>query len=97
MPDVLSMAKNHSRFVIVALYHQDVTINPYQILGAEMEVVGSFAYANSDIEEVIESLHAKSTPIEQIITHHFTLDRINDAFARAKDADCALKVIIDHE
>ncbi len=97
MPDVLSMAKNHSRFVIVALYHQDVTINPYQILGAEMEVVGSFAYANSDIEEVIESLHAKSTPIEQIITHHFTLDRINDAFAQAKDADCALKVIIDHE
>lgn len=97
MPDVLSMAKNYSRFVVVALYHHEVTINPYQILGAEMEVVGSFAYANSDIEEVIEALHAKTTPIEQIITHHFTLDKINDAFAQAKDANTALKVIIDHE
>lgn len=97
IPEVLGMAKNRSRLVIVALYHHDVTINPYQILGAEMDVVGSFAYANSDIEEVIEALHAKSTPVEQIITHHFTLDQINDAFTQARDANCALKVVIDHE
>ncbi len=97
IPEILSMAKNRSRLVIIALYHQNVTINPYQILGAEMDVVGSFAYANSDIEEVIEALHAKSTPVSQIITHHFTLDEINAAFIQAKDANCALKVVIDHE
>ena len=97
IPEVLGMAKNGSRLVIVALYHQNVTINPYQILGAEMDVVGSFAYANSDIEEVIEALHKKSTPVKQIITHHFKLDQINDAFTQAKDANCALKVVIDHE
>lgn len=97
IPEVLGMAKNRVRLVIVALYHHDVTINPYQILGAEMEVVGSFAYANSDIEEVIEALHAKSTSVEQIITHYFTLDKINEAFIQAKDANCALKVVIDHE
>lgn len=97
LPTIFDMAKYHARCVIVALYHQNVSLNPYLITGSEMTVVGSFAYQTEDIVEVIEALHAKTTPIEKIITHHFPLDQINEAFHTAKNAHIALKVIIDHE
>ena len=96
IPDVFSMAKNYARLVVVALYHRNVEINPYQITGAELEVIGSFAYTNDDIREVIAALAAKTTPVKQIITHHYPLDQINEAFAMTKNQNESLKVIIDH-
>ena len=96
IPDVLGMAKNHARLSIVALYHRNVAVNPYQITGSELEIVGSFAYTNDDIREVIAALKAKSTPIKQIITHHYPLDKINEAFAMTQNQSESLKVIIDH-
>ena len=97
LPSIFNMAKSYSRVVVVALYHQNVSINPYQITGAELDVVGSFAYNNDDIRECIAALHAKSTPVKQIITHHYSLDQINEAFKKAQDQNSVLKIIIDHE
>lgn len=97
IPSVFDMAKNYARLVVIALYHQNVEINPYQITGAELEVIGSFAYSNDDIKEVIEALHAKTTPVKQIITHHYQLDDIVEAFEKTKDQNSSLKIIIDHE
>lgn len=97
IPSIFNMAKNYARLVIVALYHNNIEVNPYQITGAELEVIGSFAYSNDDIKEVIEALHAKITPVKQIITHHFKLDDIVKAFEKTKDQNSSLKVIIDHD
>lgn len=97
IPSTLAMAKQGARLVIVALYHNNIEINPYEIVASEMNVIGSFAYQTEDIKEVISCLEAESTPIEKIVTHHFPLDKINEAFDVAKNAPDALKVIIDHE
>jgi threonine dehydrogenase-like Zn-dependent dehydrogenase len=97
IPGVLGMAKHESRLVIIALYHGNIEINPYQILASEMRVIGSFAYQSKDIKDVIQCLEKESTPIEQIITHHFPLEKINEAFDMTKNGKQTLKVLIDHE
>lgn len=97
IPEVARIAKNNSRLVIIALYHNMVTINPLDIVYSELEALGSFAYNNDDIRECIQALKDKSAKVEKIITHHFPLEKINDAFKQAAKADCTLKVLIDHE
>ena len=97
IPEVLNMGKGLSKLVIVAIYHQDVTISPVQFFNSEMQIRGTAAYQNEDIIEVIKALEAKNTPIEQIITHHYSLENINDAFIKTKDTDSALKIVIDYE
>lgn len=96
IPSVLGMAKGGARLVIVALYHHNIEINPFQILASEMNVIGSFAHQNPDIREVISVLKAESTPIDQIVTHHFPLEKINEAFGTAKTGDKVIKILIDH-
>lgn len=96
IPSVLEMAKTHARLSIVALYHRSIAINPYLISCAEIEIKGSFAYSNDDIREVIQALKEKSTPVSGIITHHYTLDQINEAFAMTKNQSESLKILIDH-
>ncbi|OGU00501.1 MAG: hypothetical protein A2X80_10365 [Geobacteraceae bacterium GWB2_52_12] len=97
IPGVLGMAKGGARLVIVALYHHNVEINPFQLLASEMNVIGSFAYQNTDIREVISVLKAESTPIDQIVTHHFPLEKLNEAFGVAKAGKNVIKILIDHE
>ena len=96
IPSVLEMAKTHARLSIVALYHRSIAINPYLISCAEIDIKGSFAYTNDDIREVIQVLKDKSTPVADIITHHYTLDQINEAFAMTKNQSESLKILIDH-
>ena len=97
IPSILNMAKHESRLVIVALYHGNIEINPYQILASEMRVIGSFTYQSKDIKDVIKCLEEESTPIEKIITHYFPLEKINEAFDMAKNGKETLKILINHE
>lgn len=96
IPSVMEMAKTHARLSIVALYHRSIALNPYLISCAEIEVKGSFAYTNDDIREVIQVLKEKKTPVSRIITHHYPLDQIEEAFHMAQNQGEALKILIDH-
>ncbi len=97
IPTATGMAKQGARLVIVALYHTTVEINPLLVLGSEMNVYGSFAYGNPDIVEAISYMAAESTPIDQLVTHHFPLEQINEAFAVAHAGKEVIKVVIDHD
>ena len=97
LPTILDCAKPHARVFIVALYHRNVSLNPYLISCAEIEIKGSFAYTNDDIREVISVLKNKTTPVAGIITHYYPLDQIKEAFAMAANQNEALKILIDHE
>lgn len=97
IPEVLGMSKMNSRLVIIALYHQESTFNPLDLVYSEMEIMGSIAYNDKDIKECIQALKDKITPVTKIITHHYPLDQISDAFKQASNAKETLKILIDHE
>ena len=43
------------------------------------------------------TLKDKSTPVAKIITHHYPLDQISDAFKQASNVNETLKILLDHE
>ena len=59
--------------------------------------MGSIAYNDIDIKQCIQALHEKSTPIEKIITHHYPLEDIDQAFKQAAKSNETLKILIDRE
>lgn len=97
IPEVTKIAKMNSRLVIIALYHHESTFNPLDLVYSEMEIMGSIAYNDVDIKQCIQALHEKSTPVEKIITHHYPLKDIDQAFKQAAKSNETLKILIDHE
>jgi len=97
IPEFLNICKWNARLVILAVYKISVEIAPFFILAAESEILGSCGYKTRDIKEAIEYLAGKNTGMENLITHHFRLDEINEAFKTANKLDQALKVVIDYE
>ncbi|MGN0628167.1 MAG: zinc-binding dehydrogenase [Oscillospiraceae bacterium] len=97
LQDFLNIANTGSRMAVVAMYHNMVQIQPTNILLSECEILGSCAYNNKDIHEVLDNLGSKRTKITEIITDHFKLDDAKEAFAVAADSSRSLKVVIDFD
>jgi len=89
----LVFEENSSLVAITALGNNENLETNHYLLESD----GSFAYQNPDIEEVIAVLEAESIPIDQIITHHFPLGKINDGFGAAHSGKNVIKILIDHE
>lgn len=58
----------------------------------EITIVGSRVYSRHDFEEAVHL--APLLPLEQIVTHSFSLDQISSAFEMFRNAENACKVLI---
>jgi threonine dehydrogenase-like Zn-dependent dehydrogenase len=97
LPEFLKMAKQGSRLSIVGVSKQEPSINLNRILSSEAIIQGSCAYDHEDIVEVINNLASRNTHLQDLITHHYKLDQINEAILMAADRDKSIKVVIDME
>jgi len=69
------------------------TFNGNLIHYGEIEVIGAFSYHPTIHELALELLAQRKIPADQLITHSFSLDQINEAYKAASTGE-ALKVII---
>ncbi len=97
IPEFFSMCKRFARLVIIAVYKQSIDFNPLPMLNQECSIIGTGPYDVDTVKEVVGFLANKNTGIENIITHHYKLDDINEAFKIAVQDPNAIKVIIHHE
>jgi threonine dehydrogenase-like Zn-dependent dehydrogenase len=95
LADFFRLLKQNSRLSVVGIAERPQTINLGRLLSAEAAVLGSSGYDISDIEEVIDNLDSKRTHVADIITHHFPLEKINEALSTAADRAKSIKVVID--
>lgn len=96
LDQVLHAVKDKARISIVAGYSEPYPIDLSFLGTMQVEVYGSRAYDQADIEEAFKNIQGKKTDIDPIITHHFKLDDIKEAFETAKNRDSgAIKVMID--
>ena len=93
--EYLQFRKPKSRLSIVGVSSEPILLNAARIMSSEAIIQGSRAYDTEDIQEVIENLASQKTCVSDIITHHFPLERINEAFEMASDRKKAIKVIVD--
>ncbi len=96
IPELFQMCKRFARHVVIAGYKQAIEFNPLPMLNQECSIIGTGPYDSDTVKEVIGYLETKNTGIENIITHRFKLDEINEAFKIARTDPQAIKMLIDY-
>jgi threonine dehydrogenase-like Zn-dependent dehydrogenase len=93
--DFLKLRKENSRLSIVGLGRpQELEVAK---LMTEAVIMGSSGYNDSDIQEVIDNLASGRTFVKEVITHHYPLDKLQEALEMAADKTQAIKVVVDME
>jgi threonine dehydrogenase-like Zn-dependent dehydrogenase len=95
--DFFKFQKENSRLSIVGVNMRPQEVNPARLMSIEAVIMGSSGYNLPDIEEVIDNLANKRTFVNDIITHHFPLEQLNEALNMAADRENAIKVVVDME
>jgi 6-hydroxycyclohex-1-ene-1-carbonyl-CoA dehydrogenase len=72
--------RNGGRLVLVGYSAKPMTLNSGRTMYREMEIVGSLGCPASEYPKVIELAHAGKIKVKELVTAHFSLDEINDAF-----------------
>lgn len=93
--DFFKLLKPNSRLSIVGVNMRPQEVNLARMMSSEVAILGSSGYNLSDIEEVIDNLAHKRTFVNDIVTHHFPLEQLNDALNTAADRERSIKVVVD--
>jgi threonine dehydrogenase-like Zn-dependent dehydrogenase len=93
--DFLKLRKENARLSVVGLGKPQEL--PLTSLMTEAVIMGSSGYNDSDIQEVIDNLAAQRTYVKEIITHHYPLEKLQEALEMANTKTEAIKVVIDME
>ena len=91
---VMNTARTGARVVVLGLHKQPIQLDLANVLFRELNIIGSMAYPD-EFPEVIEMLASGEIDVDPVITHRFPLTGFSDALAQAKNANKAIKVMID--
>jgi threonine dehydrogenase-like Zn-dependent dehydrogenase len=83
VPDVVSMAKQHARLVVVAVHAEPVQIDLLRFLAAEISMTSSIGYPD-EFPEVIATLSEIGDEARGLISHRFAFDQIFEALDVAR-------------
>lgn len=97
LQQMFNLSKWETKYVIVAVYHKDITLNPNIFIMYQPTVTASKGYVNDTILEVIDHIEAEKTPIKTIVTKKYKHTDFVEAMKAACDVKNNIKVIIDYE
>jgi L-iditol 2-dehydrogenase len=60
----------------------------------EISVVPSYSCGPDDTREALRAIAGRRVPVADLVTHRFGIDRAAEAFARAREAEGSMKVVI---
>jgi len=83
-----------ARIVIVAVHRKPIPLDLLPVMAKEIELAGSIAYPGDEFQEILGMLAGREVDVTPLITHRFPLDEASTAFARARDVDSAIKVMV---
>jgi (R,R)-butanediol dehydrogenase/meso-butanediol dehydrogenase/diacetyl reductase len=83
------------RIVVVAIYPKPIELDLFQIFWKELTLIGARVYEPTDFEAAIRLVHAKSLPLEKMISQTIPLSAIQSAFESADQAPAGMKTLID--
>ncbi len=97
LQQMFNLSKEKTKYVIVAVYHKDITLNSNIFIMNQPIVRGSKAYNHDTIVEVIDHITKEKTPIKTIVTKKFKQEDLPEAIKVASEANNNIKVLIDYE
>ncbi len=90
----VNLSKVGARIVVVGVHKAPVSFDLINVLIRELKITGSMAYP-SEFPKVIEMLQSGKVDAKALISHRFALSAFDDALVIARDAEQAIKVLID--
>lgn len=97
LQQLFNLAKWETKYVIVAVYHKELALNPNIFIMYQPTVTSSKGYIGETITEVIDHITKEKTPIKTIVTKKFKHADFVEAMKAACDAKNNIKVIIDYD
>jgi L-iditol 2-dehydrogenase len=70
------------------------TVSPFDLYFREVRVVPSYSCGPEDTREAMALLASRRVAVADLVTHRFPLDRAVEAFARARDPNGSVKVLL---
>lgn len=91
----LGLVRKRGRVVLVAIFDEEATIDPFKIGFTEVEVVGSCTYDGRDFQAAIDLMSQKGITMESFITHRWPIERVREALdLMDKRAEDVIKVVL---
>ena len=94
LPSIIAMAPFHARVVMVAVHYEPILTNWLLVLAKEMTITTSMAYPD-EFPDVLAALSDPNFDTAPLVSHHFPLDRFEEALAAARDPEGSAKVLVD--
>ena len=88
----LALVRPGGRVVLTGLPHEPTPVSFFGVVRREVTLVGSMIYQD-EFGQALDLVASGAVRGERLLTHHFTLDRIADAFAAHRDPD-SIKVAL---
>lgn len=94
LDEFLRMGKIESRFVSVAVNNKARSIDLLHMTYAQQTIIGSGGYMPEDVRDVQKIMSSGRWDLEQIITHEYPLDELEQAIRMAGDVAHAGNVVV---
>jgi threonine dehydrogenase-like Zn-dependent dehydrogenase len=92
IPEIVANARPSARVAVVALHRGDVPVNFLMVMMKQLELVGAMEYPD-DYTRTLELLGNRD--MRPMLTHHFALERFDEALAVARDPAAGGKIMIE--
>ncbi len=86
--------RNGGRLVLVGYSAKPMTLNSGRTMYREMEIVGSLGCPASEYPKVIELARLGRLKVKELVTAHFPLDQINQAFETLRRGEGIRSVVV---
>ena len=91
---IVAIAGPGSRICLTGVHKEAATVDLVMLLAKEVNIIPAMGY-DKEFDEVITMLQSGHLDPMIMVTHHFPLSKIGEAFALARNPDNAIKVMID--
>ena len=73
---------------------EELTVAPFDLYFREISVVPSYSCGPEDTRQALELIASGRVPVDDLVTHRFPISSAVEAFARARNPDGSVKVMI---
>ncbi len=85
----MNCLKKNGTYALTGLFHQPVAVDLGKVVRSEIDIMGTICYTREEFKECLALAEDGRVDIRPMITHHFPLESMYEAF----DVACARKAI----
>ena len=78
----------------MAAPEERLSLSPHDLYFREIEIVPSYSCGPDDMREALATIASRRVEVADLVTHRFPVERAPEAFARAREPEGSLKVLL---